>query len=133
MLDDFAMRAALAGLGVALAAAPLGCFVVWRRMAYFGDATSHAALLGVALALATDLPVVGGVLLVALMMALIISTLTERNVSTDALLGVLAHSALALGLGDSISYDNLVQRILKQKIDKYVKKIDEIVVFLNKV
>ncbi|KAJ03159.1 metal ABC transporter permease [Sulfitobacter mediterraneus] len=98
MLDDFAMRAALAGLGVALAAAPLGCFVVWRRMAYFGDATSHAALLGVALALATDLPVVGGVLLVALMMALIISTLTERNVSTDALLGVLAHSALALGL-----------------------------------
>ena len=53
MLDDFIFRAALAGLGVALAAAPLGCFVVWRRMAYFGDATSHAALLGVALALAT--------------------------------------------------------------------------------
>ena len=51
MLDDFVLRAALAGVGVALAAAPLGCFVVWRRMAYFGDATSHAALLGVALAL----------------------------------------------------------------------------------
>ena len=52
MLDDFILRAALAGIGVALAAAPLGCFVVWRRMAYFGDATSHAAILGVALALA---------------------------------------------------------------------------------
>ena len=52
MLDEFILRAALAGLGVALAAAPLGCFVIWRRMAYFGDATSHAALLGVALALA---------------------------------------------------------------------------------
>ncbi len=52
MLDDFLIRAALAGLGVALAAAPLGCFVVWRRMAYFGDATAHAAILGVALALA---------------------------------------------------------------------------------
>ena len=50
MLDSFLFRAALAGLGVALAAAPLGCFVVWRRMAYFGDATAHASILGVALA-----------------------------------------------------------------------------------
>tara|TARA_R110002049_G_scaffold10127_3_gene50344 strand:+ start:46552 stop:47346 length:795 start_codon:yes stop_codon:yes gene_type:complete len=98
MLDDFLVRSALAGLGVALAAAPLGCFVIWRRMAYFGDATSHAALLGVALALATDLPVTGGVLLVALVMALIISTLSGRTVSADALLGVMAHAALALGL-----------------------------------
>lgn len=98
MLDDFLMRAALAGLGVVLAAAPLGCFVVWRRMAYFGDATSHAALLGVALALATDLPVLGGVLVVALAMALIVSSLSERHVSTDALLGVLAHAGLAFGL-----------------------------------
>ncbi|SFE29654.1 zinc transport system permease protein [Sulfitobacter brevis] len=98
MLDDFAIRAGLAGLGVALAAAPLGCFVVWRRMAYFGDATSHAALLGVALALAVDLPVFAGVLVVALVMALIVSSLSERHVSTDALLGVLAHAALAVGL-----------------------------------
>ncbi|MGC1497032.1 MAG: metal ABC transporter permease [Sulfitobacter sp.] len=98
MLDDFALRAALAGLGVAFAAAPLGCFVVWRRMAYFGDATSHAALLGVALALATDLPIFAGVLIIALVMALIVSTLSERLVSADALLGVLAHAALALGL-----------------------------------
>lgn len=98
MLDDFALRAALAGLGVALAAAPLGCFVVWRRMAYFGDATSHAALLGVALALAVDVPVTAGVLIVALAMALVVSGLSERRVSTDALLGVLAHAALAIGL-----------------------------------
>ncbi|MEW9918505.1 metal ABC transporter permease [Marimonas sp. MJW-29] len=98
MLDDFLIRAALAGFGVALAAAPLGCFVVWRRMAYFGDATSHAALLGVALALAMDLPILMGVLLMALVMALIVSSLSERHVSTDALLGVLAHAGLALGL-----------------------------------
>jgi zinc transport system permease protein len=98
MLDDFVVRAALAGVGVALAAAPLGCFVVWRRMAYFGDATSHAALLGVALALSLDLPIFGGVLVVALAMALIVSGLTGRTVSTDALLGVLAHGALAIGL-----------------------------------
>ncbi|WP_298836899.1 metal ABC transporter permease [uncultured Roseobacter sp.] len=98
MLDDFMVRAALAGLGVALAAAPLGCFVVWRRMAYFGDATSHAAILGVALALALELPVTGGVLAVALAMALALTALTGRGVSSDALLGVFAHAALALGL-----------------------------------
>ena len=60
LLDDFLVRAVLAGVGVAVAAGPLGCFVVWRRMAYFGDATAHAALLGVTLALATELPVVAG-------------------------------------------------------------------------
>ena len=58
MLDDFLIRAGLAGIGVALAAAPLGCFVVWRRMAYFGDATAHAAILGVALSLALVVAVV---------------------------------------------------------------------------
>ena len=52
MFDDFMVRATFAGIGVALAAAPLGCFVVWRRLAYFGDATAHAAVLGVALSLA---------------------------------------------------------------------------------
>ncbi len=60
MLDDFMMRATLAGIGVALAAAPLGCFVVWRRMAYFGDATAHAAILGVALSLALSISVFAG-------------------------------------------------------------------------
>ena len=73
LLDDFLARAALAGIGVALAAGPLGCFVVWRRMAYFGDATAHAALLGVTLALATSLPVVLGVTVAALAMALTVS------------------------------------------------------------
>jgi len=98
MLDDFLLRAALAGLGVALAAAPLGCFVVWRRMAYFGDATAHAALLGVALALALALPVVLGVLGVALAMALTVWRFGSRTYAADTLLGVLSHSALAAGL-----------------------------------
>jgi zinc transport system permease protein len=97
-LDDFLVRAALAGLGVALAAAPLGCFVVWRRMAYFGDATAHASILGVALALALDVPVFGGVLVVALTMAVAVSGLTGRGYAMDTLLGVMAHSSLAFGL-----------------------------------
>ncbi len=92
------MRAALAGLGVAIAAAPLGCFVVWRRMAYFGDATAHAAILGVAISLTLSMSVFVGVLLVSLLMALTISTLSGRGYAMDTLLGVLAHSALAFGL-----------------------------------
>ena len=98
MLDDFAIRAALAAVGTGLVAATLGCFVVWRRMAYFGDATAHAAILGVALSLGLALPVTGGVLVVALAMALVVAELTDRRQGADAMLGVLAHSALAVGL-----------------------------------
>ena len=98
MLDDFLIRAALAGVGLTLAAGPLGCFVVWRRMAYFGDATAHAAILGVALALAFSLSIFAGTLGVALLMALTVSTLAGRGWAMDTTLGVLAHSALAFGL-----------------------------------
>ena len=98
ILDDFMVRAALAGVGVALAAAPLGCFVVWRRMAYFGDATAHAAILGVALSLAFSTSIFLGALAVALVMAVTVSVLSERGHAMDTLLGVLAHSALAFGL-----------------------------------
>ena len=98
MLDDFLIRAALAGVGLSLATGPLGSFVVWRRMAYFGDATSHAAILGVALALAFSLPISVGTLGVALAMALVVSTLAAKGWAMDTTLGVMAHSALAFGL-----------------------------------
>lgn len=98
MLDDFLVRAALAGVGVALAAAPLGCFIVWRRMAYFGDATAHAAVLGVALSLVLDTPIFAGVLVVSLVMATLVSRLSGRGYAMDTLLGVMAHASLAIGL-----------------------------------
>ena len=98
MLDDFMTRAALAGIGVAVAAAPLGCFVVWRRMAYFGEATAHAAILGVALSLALDISIFGGALVVALSMAWLATQLSGRGYAMDTMLGVLAHSSLAVGL-----------------------------------
>ena len=98
MLDDFLVRAGLAGVGLSLATGPLGAFVVWRRMAYFGDATAHAAILGVALALATDLPLGLGTLAVAVIMAVTVAALAARGWAADTTLGVLAHSALALGL-----------------------------------
>ena len=97
-LDDFMVRALLAGVGTALACGALGCFVVWRRMAYFGDATAHAAILGVALALLFSVSVPIGVLVVALAMGLLIGSLSGATITADSLLGVLSHSALALGL-----------------------------------
>ena len=103
MLDDFLIRAALAGVGLALATGPLGSFVIWRRIAYFGDATAHAAILGVALALALQLPVGFGTLIVALAMAATVSSLAARGWAMDTTLGVLAHGALAFGLV-AISY-----------------------------
>jgi len=98
MLDDFLIRAALAGIAVAGAAGPLGAFVVWRRMAYFGEATAHAAILGVALALAFSTSIFAGTLVTALAMALAVTTLSGRGLATDTALGVLAHGALGIGL-----------------------------------
>jgi zinc transport system permease protein len=98
LLDDFMVRAILAAVGTALACGALGCFVVWRRMAYFGDATAHAAILGVALALLFSVSVPLGVLIVALAMGLLVGVLSGRTITPDSLLGVLSHGSLALGL-----------------------------------
>ena len=98
MLDDFLIHAALAGIGLSIATGPLGCFVVWRRMAYFSDATAHAALLGVALALAFSLPTFLGVLMAAIAIAFASTLSFNRVIATDTILGVIAHSGLALGL-----------------------------------
>jgi len=97
-MDEFFLIVTLAALGVALAAGPIGCVVLWRRMVYFGDTISHASLLGVALALALDLPVFFGVLVMALGISWVVLTAQGRVHHTDTLLGVSAHSALALGL-----------------------------------
>ncbi len=99
MLDDFFTRALVAGVGVALVAGPLGCFIVWRRLAYFGDTLSHAALLGVALALLFEVNITLAVFAVSACVALALLLLQRRAaLSADALLGLLAHSALAVGL-----------------------------------
>lgn len=97
-MPDFLLRAAFAGIGLSLATGPLGAFVVWRRMAYFGDATAHAAILGVALSLALALPLYVGTLAAALAMAITVAGLAGRGWTVDTALGVLAHSALAFGL-----------------------------------
>ncbi len=98
MLDDFLVRAALAGVGLSLATGPLGAFVVWRRMAYFGDTIAHAAILGVAISLAFSASIFLGTLAIAVLVGLIALGLERRGRSMDSALGVLSYSALALGL-----------------------------------
>ncbi len=99
MIDDFLLRALIAGLVIAIAAAPLGSLVVWRRMAFFGEATGHAGLLGIALGLVLGLPMIVGVAILAGAMALVVTYATYRGTyAVDTILGVFAHSALAIGL-----------------------------------
>lgn len=99
MLDDFLGRAILAGIMVAVVAGPLGAFVVWRRMAYFGDTVSHSALLGVALGFLLGLNLNLLVTLVCLAIAVLLVLLQQRQeLASDTLLGILAHGALSLGL-----------------------------------
>lgn len=99
MIEGFLLRAFLAGLGVALLAGPLGAFVVWRRLAIFGEALAHSALLGVILALLLELDPTIGLVLFAGLLATVLWVLEEqRLLPTDTILSTLAHGALALGL-----------------------------------
>jgi zinc transport system permease protein len=99
MIDDFLWRALAAGAGVALVAGPLGCFIVWRRMAYFGDSLAHSALLGVALGLVLGLDATLGVLVSSVTLALLLVLLQrQRRLTSDTLLGILSHAGLALSL-----------------------------------
>ena len=99
MLDDFFVRALIGGIGVAVTAGPLGCFIVWRRLAYFGDTLSHAALLGVAIALFFQLHITLTVFFISLIVAFLLLFLQRiAALTSDTLLGLLAHSTLAVGL-----------------------------------
>jgi zinc transport system permease protein len=99
VFDDFFTRALVAGIGLAITVGPLGCFVIWRRMAYFGDTMAHSALLGVALSLLFNLNLMLSVFIVAAVVSLLLLLLQKRGaLSTDALLGILSHSALSIGL-----------------------------------
>ncbi len=98
-MDDFILYALAAGIALALVVGPLGSVVVWRRMAYFGDTLAHAALLGVALAIAVEQLPMAGVGLIGILIAVLLFWLEkQRDLSTDILLGILSHSSLALGL-----------------------------------
>ncbi len=99
-LDDFVVRALVAGLGVAVVTGPLGCFIVWRRMAYFGDTMAHSALLGIALGFLLSIDLTLGIVGVTITIACLLLLLQRRRpwLSPDTLLGILSHASLSFGL-----------------------------------
>lgn len=97
--EPFFLRALLAGIGIAVVAGPIGCFVVWRRMAYFGESLAHSGLLGVAVGLFFGIDTTLGVIATCLIMAMLLLLLQRQRVlASDTLLGILSHGSLALGL-----------------------------------
>ena len=99
MLDDFFTRAVVAGIGLALVTGPAGCFVVWRRLAYFGETIAHSALLGVALAILLDIDLIFGILACSCGVVLLMSHLERSDtLPADTILGLLSHGSLAVGL-----------------------------------
>ena len=99
MLDDFFIRALLAGIGIALVTGPIGCFIIWRRLSFFGDTLSHSALLGVTMAIFFEINIALSVFVISSVIAIILLKLQKTTkLPGDALLGLLAHSSLAVGL-----------------------------------
>ena len=99
MFDDFLFRAFIAGIGLAIITGPLGCFIVWRRLSYFGDTLAHSALLGVVIAYALSFNIILSVFIISGIISLSLLYLQKKTyLPNDALLGLLAHSVLAIGL-----------------------------------
>jgi zinc transport system permease protein len=99
MFDDFFIRALFAGIGIAIITGPIGCFVVWRRLAYYGDTLAHSGLLGVTLGFVLSINMSFSVFVISAIVAFLLLFLQKRTKLTgDALLGLLAHSSLAIGL-----------------------------------
>ncbi len=133
-MEDFLTHALIAGLIVAVVCAPLGCFVVWKRMSYFGDSLAHSSLLGIALGLLLGTNLSITILIVASAFAVLLLWLQQqRMLATDTLLGILSHAALAIGL-------ITISLLDRQNIDIYsylfgdilsVRKKDLLIIFIG--
>lgn len=99
MIDIFFLQSLLAGIGLSFITSPIGCFLVWRRMSFFGDALSHSALLGVALGLIFNMNIHLGILIVCLAVTFILAFVDDRiDLPSDTWLSITSYSALALGI-----------------------------------
>jgi zinc transport system permease protein len=107
-MADFLIYALIAGVAVALVSGPLGAFVVWRRMAYFGDTLAHSALMGISLGILLDINLSLAVILCCVLLALVLVAMQRQHwVATDTLLGIMAHSSLSVGLVAVSLLDNV--------------------------
>ncbi len=108
IVAEFLILALAGGLGIAALAGPLGAFVVWRRMAYFGDTLAHSALMGIALGFLFEINLNLAVVACCVMLSVLLVSLQRQHlVATDTLLGIMAHSSLSLGLVAVALLDNV--------------------------
>jgi len=99
VIPEFMWMALLGGVGLAIISAPLGVFMVWQRQSYFGATLAHSALLGISIGLFLEIDLTLSIIVISMLVALAIFTLSHyRHLSTDTLLGIMAHSTLAIGL-----------------------------------
>jgi zinc transport system permease protein len=99
VFDDFLLRALVGGFGVALIAGPFGSFVVWRRLAYFGETLAHSAVLGIAFGFLLQIDLTLGILVTCQVLALLLFlSQRQRLLASDTLLGILSHGSLSVGL-----------------------------------
>lgn len=99
MTDEWWWRALAAGVGIALAAGPVGVVLVWKRMAYFGDALAHSALLGVTAGYLLGVDINLTTLAICLLFAVVLAGLNDLPIlSADAVLGIFSQTALALAV-----------------------------------
>ena len=99
LLDDFVVRSVIAGLLMITIAAPMGCLMVWQRLAFLSDTLGHAAVLGVGLGLWLQLHPMVGVLAVVVLIVISLSRVVSfNNALSETTLAVISHSGLAAGL-----------------------------------
>jgi len=98
--EPFLLQAIIGGVGIAIICGPLGSYVVWHRMAYFGDALSHSALLGIGFSLLLNLYPLAGILTICILIGILLTSYNKHQLplSNDSILGIISHSSLALGI-----------------------------------
>lgn len=98
-MDNFIIYAIIAAIGISCITGLLGCFVVWKRMAYFGDSLAHSALLGIAIGYLFSININIGILFIAIIFSILLTYLQHKYIlSTDTILGILAHGGIAIGM-----------------------------------
>lgn len=97
--EPFVLRGLIAAAAMAVLAGPVGCLMIWRRMAYFSDTLSHSALAGVLLGIGLGIGQNAGVAVIVCLTALLLAKVSDRFIiGMDLLLLIIGQTALCLGI-----------------------------------
>ncbi|MFT7086926.1 MAG: zinc transport system permease protein [Rickettsiales bacterium] len=99
MFEPLFIKALIAGIGVAIALAPIGVFVLWKKMAYFSDAISHSAIFGLAIATIIAVSPMYGIVLCAVIFCFLMFIIGKQNLySIDSIIGITSATLLSIGM-----------------------------------